>query len=176
MAIYDLGDKRVSLPEAGEYWVADNATVLGSVVLKTGASVWFNVVIRGDNDLISIGENSNIQDGSVLHTDPGKPLSIGRGCTIGHMVMLHGCEVGDNSLIGIGSTVLNGVKIGKNCLIGAHTLIPENKVIPDNSLVMGSPGKVVKDVGPEVEKMLQASADIYVANWKRFAKELKRID
>lgn len=176
MAIYNLGDKRVSLPENGEYWVADNATVLGNVALKKGASVWFNVVIRGDNDPITIGENSNIQDGSICHTDVGSPLTIGNYCTIGHMAMLHGCEIGDNSLIGIGATVLNNVKIGKNCLIGAHSLIPEGKIIPDNSLVMGAPGKIVRELGPESEVMLRASAEHYVQNWKRYLKNFRRVE
>lgn len=175
MAIYDLDDKKVSLPGDGEYWVAENATVLGNVVLKPGASVWFNCVLRGDNDPITVGENSNIQDGSVLHTDDGVPLTIGNNVTVGHMAMLHGCTVGDNSLIGIGATVLNHAKIGKNCLIGAHALIPEGKEIPDNSLVMGAPGKVVRELGDDMEAVLKASADHYVANWKRYATGLKRV-
>ena len=134
MAVYALDGVAPELAETA--WVADNATVLGRVAMAEGASVWFGAVIRGDNDLISIGKNSNIQDNSVLHTDPGVPLVIGEGVTVGHQVMLHGCEIGDNSLIGIGSTILNGSKIGKNCIIGAHTLIAENKTIPDNSVVM----------------------------------------
>ena len=176
MAIYDLEDKKVSLPGEGKYWVADNATVLGNVVLKEGASVWFNAVARGDNDPIIIGENSNIQDGSVLHTDDGVPLTIGKNVTVGHMVMLHGCTIGDNTLIGIGSTVLNNAKIGKNCLIGAHALIPEGKEIPDNSLVMGAPGKVVRELGDDMEAVLIESAKHYVENWKRYVKGLKRVD
>ena len=175
MALYDLGEKQVSTPGEGKFWVAENATVLGNVILKENASVWFNAVLRGDNDPITVGEDSNIQDGSILHTDEGCPLTIGKGVTVGHMAMLHGCTIGDNSLIGIGATVLNRAKIGKNCLIGAHALIPEGKEIPDNSLVMGAPGKVVKEVGPGVEQMLQASAAVYVANWQRFAKDLKRV-
>ncbi|MFC6196777.1 gamma carbonic anhydrase family protein [Ponticaulis profundi] len=175
MAIYDLGDKRVSLPDEGKYWVAENATVLGNVVLKEGASVWFNVVMRGDNDPITVGENSNVQDGTVCHTDDGVPLTIGKNCTIGHMAMLHGCTIGDNTLIGIGATVLNNAKIGKNCLIGAHALIPEGKEIPDNSLVMGAPGKVVRELGEDMEKVLAASAEHYVANWKRYVTGLKRV-
>ena len=175
MAIYDLGDKQVSVPGEGKYWVADNATVLGSVVLKEGASVWFNVVIRGDNDPITIGENSNVQDGSVLHTDAGVPLTIGKNVTVGHMAMLHGCAIGDNSLIGIGATVLNRAKIGKNCIIGAHALIPEGKEIPDNSLVMGAPGKVVRQVDEAGVQMLTASALHYVENWKRYVTGLKKV-
>lgn len=176
MAIYNLGNKEVSVPESGNYWVADNATVLGSVILKEGASVWFNVVVRGDNDPITIGENSNVQDGSVLHTDDGVPLTIGKNVTVGHMAMLHGCTIGDNTLIGIGATVLNRAKIGKNCLIGAHALIPEGKEIPDNSLVMGAPGKVVRQLDEASEKMLTASAMHYVENWKRYVTGLKRVD
>ncbi len=175
MAIYDLDDKKVSLPGEGKYWVADNATVLGNVMLKEGASVWFNCVLRGDNDPIIVGENSNIQDGTVCHTDDGVQLTIGKNCTIGHMAMLHGCTIGDNTLIGIGATVLNNAKIGKNCLIGAHALIPEGKEIPDNSLVMGAPGKVVRELGEDMEAVLKASADHYVANWKRYVTGLKRV-
>lgn len=175
MAIYDLDDKQVSLPPEGEYWVADNATVLGNVVLNAGASVWFNCVLRGDNDPIVVGENTNIQDGTVCHTDAGVPLTIGNNVTVGHMAMLHGCTIGDNSLIGIGATVLNKAKIGKNCLIGAHALIPEGKEIPDNSLVMGAPGKVVRELGPEMEAVLKGSADHYVANWKRYVTGMKRV-
>ena len=176
MAVYDLGDKRVSLPEAGKYWIAENSTVLGNVILEQNSSIWFNVVVRGDNDPITIGENSNIQDGSVLHTDEGVPMVIGKNVTVGHMAMLHGCTIGDNSLIGIGATVLNRAKIGRNCLIGAHALIPEGKEIPDNSLVMGAPGKVVRQIDAAGEQMLLASALHYVENWKRYVTGLKRLD
>lgn len=169
--IYRLGDRKVEL-RGDDYWVADNATVIGSVVLLNNASVWFNVVIRGDNDVITIGENSNVQDGSVLHTDPGVPLTIGKNVTVGHKVMLHGCTIGDNSLIGINSVILNGAKIGKHCLIGANSLIPEGKEIPDGSLVMGSPGKVVRELTPEQQKGLELSAMSYVNNFKRFKQEL----
>ncbi|MEM1086528.1 MAG: gamma carbonic anhydrase family protein [Pseudomonadota bacterium] len=176
MALYELDGIRPSLPESGNYWVAENATVLGNVHLKENASVWFNAVIRGDNDPITIGENSNVQDGSVLHTDPGCPLTIGTDVTVGHMVMLHGCTIGDQSLIGIGSTILNRTVIGKNCIIGAHTLIAEGKTIPDNSLVMGAPGKVVKELKPEQIAFLKASAMGYVANSQRFKAGLKRVE
>ncbi|MFT7140267.1 MAG: carbonic anhydrase/acetyltransferase-like protein (isoleucine patch superfamily), partial [Sulfitobacter sp.] len=130
-------------------------------------------VLRGDNDIITIGENSNIQDGSVLHTDGGMPLTVGKNVTVGHKVMLHGCEIGENTLIGINAVVLNGAKIGKNCLIGANSLIPEGKVIPDGSLVMGSPGKVVRELGPDQIKALEMSAMHYVENFKRYKKDLK---
>ena len=173
MAVYALDGVAPELAETA--WVADNATVLGRVAMAEGASVWFGAVIRGDNDLISIGKNSNIQDNSVLHTDPGVPLVIGEGVTVGHQVMLHGCEIGDNSLIGIGSTILNGSKIGKNCIIGAHTLIAENKTIPDNSVVMGSPGRVVKQVPEGGVAMLRMSAAMYVKNAQRFKTGLKKL-
>ena len=141
---------------------------MGNVEMAAGSSVWFGAVLRGDNDLIKIGARSNIQDNSVLHTDPGMPLTIGEGVTVGHQVMLHGCSIGDNTLVGIGSTILNGTKVGKNCIIGAHTLIAEGKDIPDGSLVIGSPGRVVKQLSEPQIAMLKMSADIYVANAKRF--------
>ncbi len=141
--------------------------------MKQNASVWFNAVLRGDNDPIVVGENSNVQDGSVLHTDLGSPLTIGRDVTIGHMVMLHGCTIGENTLIGIGSIVLNGARIGKNCVIGANTLITEGKEIPDNAMVMGSPGKVVRTLDEAAAGMMKLSAAHYVENWKRYARELK---
>lgn len=171
--VYNLGDKHPQLPLQGEYWIAPSATVLGNVILKQNASVWFNAVLRGDNDPIVVGENSNVQDGSVLHTDIGSPLTIGRDVTIGHMVMLHGCTIGDNSLIGIGSIILNHARIGKNCLIGANTLITEGKEIPDNAMVMGSPGKVVRILDNSAVQMIRISAAHYVENWKRYAQDLK---
>lgn len=176
MAIYELDGVRPTTPETGNYWVADNARVMGNVIFHENASVWYAATIRGDNDPITIGENSNIQDGSVLHTDVGCPLTIGANVTVGHMVMLHGCTIGEESLIGIGSTILNNAKIGKNCIIGAHSLIPEGKDIPDNSLVMGAPGKVVKEVAPQHVQMIKMSALHYVENWKRHRTTLKRVD
>lgn len=176
MAIYELDGARPELPDDGNYWVAESAQVMGKVILKKNASVWYNSVVRGDTDPITIGENTNIQDGSVLHADVGSPLNIGNNVTVGHMVMLHGCTIGDNSLIGIGSTILNGARIGNNCIIGASALIPEGKVIPDNSLVMGAPGKVVKTVSEQQAKGLSMSAAHYVENWKRHRASLKRID
>lgn len=173
MPIYSLGDLAPVLPEGEAYWIAPDAQVMGNVILHEDASIWWGCVIRGDNDPITIGARSNVQDNSVLHTDLGSPLTIGAGVTIGHMAMLHGCEVGDNCLIGIGATVLNNVRIGKNCLIGAHALIPEGKVIPDNSMVIGAPGRVVKTIGPEMVSVLKASSDSYVANSKRFKADLK---
>ena len=170
--IYSLGDRKVEF-KGDDYFVADNATVIGSVVLENNASVWFNAVIRGDNDLITIGENSNIQDGSVLHTDGGIQLTIGKNVTVGHMVMLHGCEIGDGTLVGINSVILNGAKIGKNCLIGANTLIAEGKEIPDGSMVLGSPGKIVRQLTEEQKKGLEMSAQHYVDNFKRYKRDLK---
>tara|TARA_R110002167_G_scaffold184609_1_gene385063 strand:+ start:558 stop:1076 length:519 start_codon:yes stop_codon:yes gene_type:complete len=169
--IYSLGDDHVQLAEG--VFVAPGAHVIGKVVMKTNSSVWFNTVVRGDCDVITIGEDSNVQDGAVLHTDFGVPLTIGKGVTIGHKVMLHGCEIGDYSLIGINSVVLNGAKIGKYCVIGANSLITENMQIPDGSLVMGSPAKVIKPIPEKQQKMLEQSAEHYVKNAKRFSSELK---
>ena len=175
MGVYNLGDVTPELPNDDEYWIAPTAAVMGRVILKKNASVWWGATLRGDNDPIVIGEGSNVQDGSVLHTDTGSPLTIGANVTIGHMVMLHGCTIGDNTLVGIGSIVLNGAVIGKNCLIGANCLITEGKEIPDNSLVMGAPGKVVREVSPEQALVMAAGAHHYVENWKRYRRELKPI-
>ena len=164
--IYDL-EKNV--PEiSADSWVAPNATIIGKVKLEKNSSIWFNAVLRGDIEKIVIGQNSNIQDGSVLHTDPGYPLTVGKGVTVGRMVMLHGCEISDDTLIGIGSTILNKAKIGKNCIIGANTLVTENKVIPDNSLVLGSPGKVIRKVTDDEIKVIRENAKHYVKNSKRY--------
>lgn len=167
---YRLGSSHVEVH--ADSWVAPNATLVGKVKLEPGASVWFNAVLRGDNELIHIGENSNVQDGTVMHTDMGFPLNIGTGVTIGHNAMLHGCSVGDYSLIGINAVILNGAKIGKYCIIGANSLIGEGKEIPDGSLVMGSPGKVVRELTEAQKKMLEASAAHYVHNAQRYAREL----
>ena len=148
--------------------MASNAVLVGKVILKKDANIWFNVVLRGDIEPITIGEGSNVQDGSVFHTDPGCPLVLGKNVTVGHLVMLHGCEVADDTLIGIGSIILNKAKIGKNCIIGANTLIPENKVIPDRSLVLGSPGKIIRQVtDKEIEEIME-NAKHYVENYKRY--------
>lgn len=169
---YELDNRKPELDGEGQY-VAENATVIGSVRLMEKASVWFNVVIRGDNDLITIGPESNVQDGSVLHTDPGIPLTLGRGVTVGHKAMLHGCDVGDYSLIGINAVILNGAKIGKHCLIGANTLIPEGMEIPDGSMVVGSPGKIKRELNDDQKKMLEMSAQHYVQNGARYLENLK---
>lgn len=170
--IYSLGERKVAM-HGSDWFIAENATVIGSVILKQNASIWFNVVARGDNDVITIGENSNVQDGSVLHTDPGILLTIGAHVTVGHLAMLHGCIIGDNSLIGIKSLIMNRAVIGKNCLIGANSLIPEGKVIPDGSLVMGSPGKVVRMLNEQEIAAIHATAQRYVQNFKRFQRELQ---
>ena len=167
---YRLGQSHVKAH--ADSWVAPNATLVGKVKLEPGASVWFNAVLRGDNELIHIGLNSNVQDGTVMHTDMGFPLTIGTGVTIGHNAMLHGCTVGDYSLIGINAVILNGAKIGKYCIIGANSLIGEGKDIPDGSLVMGSPGKVVRELTEAQKKMLEASAAHYVHNAQRYARDL----
>ena len=170
--LYKLGDASVEIA-GDDCFVAETAVVIGRVRLENNASVWFGAVLRGDNELIVVGENANVQDLSVLHTDPGVPLTIGRNVTVGHKVMLHGCTIGDNSLIGINSVVLNGANIGSNCLIGANSLVTEGKQIPDGSLVLGSPAKVIRQLTDEEKAMLLASAETYVRNFKRFKRELK---
>ncbi len=173
MNVHALGDKSPRLPADGEYWVAPTATLVGDVILKPGASVWFGAVLRGDNEPIIVGEDTNIQENSVLHTDMGEPLTLGRGVTVGHMAMLHGCTVGDFSLIGIGAVVLGRAKIGKHCLVGAGALITEGKEFPDGSLIVGSPARVVRQLEPGQIEALKASAEHYVQNWKRFARDLR---
>lgn len=172
MTIYALDG--VSPKLADDAWVAPTADVMGNVELESQSSIWFGAVLRGDNDFIKIGAGSNIQDNSVLHTDPGQPLVIGQGVTVGHKVMLHGCTIGDNCLIGIGSTILNGAVIGNNCIIGAHALITEGKIIPDNSMVIGAPGKVVKTLSDAQIGMLKMNAQVYIHNAARFAKGLEK--
>jgi len=174
MAIYSLNDKTPDLHQS--VWVAENAAVVGNVVMAEGSSVWFGATVRGDNETITIGLRSNIQDGAVCHSDPGSPLTIGEDVTVGHLAMIHGCTIGNGSLVGIGATILNGAKIGNNCLIGAHALITEGKVIPDNSVVMGSPGKVIKTLTTEQAARLKMGSQVYVANSKRFRDGLKRVD
>ena len=172
MPIFALGSVTPDLPADGAYWIAPGAVVIGRVILKRNASIWFGATLRGDNETILVGENSNVQDGAVLHTDLGSPLLIGANVTIGHMAMLHGCTIGDNTLIGIGAVVLNGARIGRNCLIGAKALIPEGKEIPDNSLVVGAPGRVLRPVSEAQIAFLAHSAAHYVENWKRYVAEL----
>lgn len=169
--IYDLGEWQPQI--AADTWVAPSAVVIGRVRLETEASVWFGAVLRGDNETITVGARSQIQDGCVLHTDPGFPLTIGDGCTIGHRAVLHGCTIGPNSLVGMGAIVLNGAAIGRNCMIGANALVPENRVIPDNSLVVGTPGKIVRTIDADGEREIARLADLYVRNWRRFSRELR---
>ena len=169
--IIELGEKKL-ITDGEDFFIAPSATVIGDVQLAKDASVWFNATIRGDNEPIIIGEGSNVQDGSIIHTDPGCPTIVGNGVTVGHMVMLHGCTIGDNSLIGIGAVILNNAKIGKNCIIGAKALITENKEIPDNSLVIGSPGKVVREVTEEEKKAVEENTKHYQDNWKKYSKAI----
>ena len=180
MTIYKLGSIEPQLARNNDgtldCWIAPSATVLGNVVLASSSSVWFGAVLRGDNETITVGEGSNVQDLAMLHTDIGFPLTIGANCTVGHTAILHGCTVGDNSLIGMGATVMNGTVIGKNCIIGAGALVPEGKTIPDNSLVLGSPGKVVKTLDDRAVIMLAGSAKLYQDNANRFRNELVAMD
>ena len=171
--LYALDGVSPGLPDSGDYWVAPGAHVIGQVVLSEGVSVWFGCTLRGDNEPLVIGEGSNIQENCVLHTDMGYPLTIGANCTIGHKAMLHGCTIGDGSLIGMGATVLNGAVIGKGCLIGAGALVTEGKVIPDGSLVMGAPGRVVRELNAEAQAKLLASAAGYRANMRRYRQGLQ---
>ncbi|QJC55944.1 Protein YrdA [Polaromonas vacuolata] len=173
MATYQLETFIPSIDASA--WIAESAQVIGKVSLAENTSVWFGAVLRGDMDLISIGRNSNIQDGSVLHTDSGMPLTLGEGVTVGHQVMLHGCSIGDNSLIGIGAIVLNGAKIGKNCLVGAGSLVTEGKEFPDGSMIFGSPAKAVRQLTPEQIEGLKMSASHYVANANRYKRGLKKL-
>jgi carbonic anhydrase/acetyltransferase-like protein (isoleucine patch superfamily) len=168
---YTLGDRRIVTH--GAYWIAPGAHVIGSVILGRDVSIWFNSVVRGDNDLITLGDNSQVQDGCVLHPDPGFPITLGNSVSIGHKSMIHGCTIGDGSLIGINSVVLNGATIGKHCLIGANSLIGQNKVIPDGVMVMGSPGKVVRDLRPAEIAFLQQTADDYAARARIYMRDLK---
>ena len=173
MPLYELDGVAVRTAGAGRCWVAPNAVVIGNVEIEQDASVWFGAIVRGDNEPIRIGRGSNIQEACVLHTDPGFPMTIGPDCTIGHMVMLHGCTIGRGSLVGIGSIVLNGARIGEECLIGANTLIPEGKEIPPRSMVLGSPGKVVRQLSDQDVARFSGAAGRYVENWRRFAAGLK---
>ncbi|NRB17089.1 MAG: gamma carbonic anhydrase family protein [Rhodobacteraceae bacterium] len=173
MTIYALGEHKPQIHD--DSWVAPDANLIGKVVIEQGASVWFGCTVRADHEEIRVGEGSNVQENCVMHIDAGYPLTIGQNCTIGHKVMLHGCTIGDNTLVGMGAIVLNGAKIGKNCLIGAGALITENKEIPDNSLVMGSPGKVVRTVDAALAEKLRQSAEHYQDNMRRFRAELKEV-
>jgi len=175
MTIYALDGQAPEFPEEGSYWVADTAVLIGKVRLQREASVWFGAVVRGDNEWIELGERSQVQDNATLHTDPGFPMTIGSDCVIGHNVIMHGCTVGDNSLIGMGAIMLNGVKIGKNSLVGAGALVTEGKVFPDNSLIVGAPARAIRTLDDKAVTSIARGADIYVKRWEQYAKGLKRI-
>jgi carbonic anhydrase/acetyltransferase-like protein (isoleucine patch superfamily) len=173
MPLYSLGDRVPETPAPDRYWVAPDANVIGAVTLGEDVGIWFGTTLRGDNERITVGRGTNIQEGVMVHSDPGFPASIGEGCTIGHHAIVHGCTIGDNSLIGMGATVLNGAKIGKNCLVGANALVTEGKEFPDNSLIVGAPAKAIRTLDEAAIEGLRRSAENYVANWKRFSRELK---
>ena len=175
MAIFELDGQAPELPADGRYWIADSATVIGRVRLKSDASVWFGSLLRGDNEWIELGERSQIQDNATLHTDPGFPISIGDNCVIGHNVVLHGCIVAPNSLIGMGAIVLNGARIGRNCLVGAGAVVTEGKAFADNSLILGAPARAVRSLDDEAAQAITRGADIYVRRWQQYAKGLRRI-
>jgi carbonic anhydrase/acetyltransferase-like protein (isoleucine patch superfamily) len=175
MPIYEIDGQAPEFPGEGKYYVADTAVLIGRVRLKADTSVWFGAVLRGDNEWIELGERSQIQDNSTLHTDPGFPMVIGSNCVIGHNVIMHGCTVGDNSLIGMGAIMLNGVKIGKNSLVGAGSVVPEGKSFPDNSLIVGSPARAIRTLDDKLIDMIRDGADIYVRRSKQYATGLKRI-
>jgi carbonic anhydrase/acetyltransferase-like protein (isoleucine patch superfamily) len=175
MTLYALDGVAPSLPPAGTFWIAPDATVIGNVHLDEDASIWFGAILRGDNEPIRLGARSNIQDGCVLHTDPGFPLTIAADCTIGHKVILHGCSIAEGSLIGMGATVLNGARIGRNCLVGANALVTEGKTFPEGSLIVGSPARAIRTLDAQALGRLKLTAAHYVANWKRFSRGLARV-
>ena len=175
MPLYALGDWRPELPGENECWIAPNASLIGRVRLAKGVSVWFGSVLRGDNDLITIGENSNVQDLCVLHTDPGIPLALGANCSVGHGAVVHGATVGNNCIIGMGATLLNRCKIGNNSIVAANALIPEGKEFPDNSLLIGVPARVARSITEKDIPMLLLNAEIYHQRWQRYRNELKQV-
>ncbi len=176
MPIYALDGHRPDLPPPGKYWIAPTADLIGKVRLGEDASVWFGCALRGDNEWISIGARSNVQEGTVMHTDMGFPLDIGEDCTIGHGVILHGCTIGAGSLVGMGATILNGAKIGRNCLVGANALVTEGKEFPDGSLIVGGPARAVRQLDADQQAGVARAAAGYVRNWRRFAAGLVRLD
>ncbi|MGH6672629.1 MAG: gamma carbonic anhydrase family protein [Xanthobacteraceae bacterium] len=175
MPLFSLAGQKPDLAAADTCYVADSAILIGKVRIKAGASVWFGAVLRGDNEWIELGERSNIQDNCTLHTDPGYPLVIGIGCTIGHNAILHGCSIGNNSLIGMGAIVMNGAQVGANCIVGAGAVIVENKTIPDNSLVVGSPGRKIRDTDDAAIKLIEKASEIYFQRWQEYAVNLKLV-
>jgi carbonic anhydrase/acetyltransferase-like protein (isoleucine patch superfamily) len=176
MPLYSLDDVSPILPEPGRFWIAPDAHVIGRVRLGQDVGIWFGAVLRGDNELIDVGDGTNIQEGAMLHTDMGAPLTVGAGCTVGHHAILHGCTIGDNSLIGMGATVLNHVRIGSNCLVGANALLTQGNTFPDNSLIVGAPARAVRPLDEAAVESLRWSAKHYVENWQRYAKSMRRID
>lgn len=176
MPVYSLDDISPALPPEGRFWIADTASVIGNVTLGLDAGIWFGAVLRGDNDPMTIGARTNIQDNAVLHSDAGLPLVIGEGCTIGHAAIVHGCTIGDNTLVGMGATILNGARIGSNCLVGAGALVTEGKEFADGSLIVGSPARAIRALDEKAIEGLRRSANHYVENWQRFMRRLKRID
>ena len=176
MAIYSLDGQSPDLPADGRYWIAETAVAIGRVRLKQDASIWWGSVLRGDNEWIELGERSQIQDNATLHTDPGFPMVIGSSCVIGHNVILHGCTIGDNSLIGMGAILLNGAKIGAGSLVGAGALVTEGKTFPDNSLIVGAPARALRTVDEKILALITWSAEHYVKNWQCYANGLRRID
>jgi carbonic anhydrase/acetyltransferase-like protein (isoleucine patch superfamily) len=175
MPLYQLANDAPTTPENGAYWVAPGAHVIGKVIIGEDVGIWFGAVLRGDNEPITLGKGTNIQEGTVIHTDIGSPVTIGEGCTIGHNAIIHGCTIGNNSLIGMGATVLNGARIGNNCLVGANALVTEGKEFPDNSLIVGSPAKAIRILDEAAVAGLKLSAESYKRNWKRFKADLKEI-
>ena len=175
MPIYELADARPEFPAHGEYWIAETATLIGRVRLKKHTSVWFGAVLRGDNEWIELGERSQIQDNATLHTDPGFPMFIGANCVIGHNVILHGCVIGDESLVGMGAIMMNGSRVGTNCIVGAGAVITEGKTFPDNSLIVGAPARVVRTLDDKAREMIRGGADIYVRRSRDYAAGLKRV-
>lgn len=175
MPLFSLQGHKPDLAPAQRCYVAETAVLIGKVRIKIGASVWFGAVLRGDNEWIELGERSNIQDNCTLHTDPGFPLVIGTGCTIGHNAVLHGCSIGNNSLIGMGAIVMNGARVGANCIVGAGALIGENKAISDNCLVIGAPARKIRDNDAAAIKLVEKAAEIYFQRWQDYAADLQRV-
>ena len=176
MPLYEYEGARPALPASGRFFVAPDAALIGRVAIAEDVSIWFNAVLRGDNEPITVGLRSNVQDGCVLHTDPGFPLVVGAGCTVGHGVILHGCTIGENCLIGMGATVQNGARIGKNSLVGANALVTEGKEFPERSLIVGMPARLIRTIDDQTVKMITLSCEIYVNRWQQYAKSLKRVD
>ena len=175
MPIYELDGAKPEFPGEGDYWIAETATLIGRVRLMRHSSVWFGAVLRGDNEWIELGERSQIQDNATLHTDPGFPLVIGTNCVIGHNVILHGCTIGDESLVGMGAIMLNGSKIGKNCLVGASAVVTEGKEFPDHSLIVGAPARAIRTLDDKARQMILSGADIYVRRSQEYAQNLRKI-